>query len=176
VTSGGGRWGPRGTPAPGIQAAGGGGRVTNPLPAEELLPDGDGGVGVVGEDAVDAEAVEERQLGRLVAADAQVLRAGGVALAEVLREEGVLGPEGVGDVSLRGAPVVTRGPGEFFGEIALIRDTPRTATVRAAEDVRLVVVDRADFLDSIGAHPRCTHTAHTVAEARLLTATEAAGT
>jgi hypothetical protein len=38
-----------------------------------------------------------------------------------------------------------------------------------------VVVDRADFLDSIGAHPRCTHAARTEAEARLLTAVEAAG-
>ena len=34
VTSGGGRWGPREAPAPGIQAAGGAGLVTNPLPAE----------------------------------------------------------------------------------------------------------------------------------------------
>jgi hypothetical protein len=82
---------------------------------------------------------------------------------------------GTVDVSLRGAPVCTRGPGEFFGEIALIRDTPRTATVRAAEPVRLVVVDRAVFLDSIGAHPRCTHAAHSVAEERLLTVAEAAG-
>jgi monovalent cation:H+ antiporter, CPA1 family len=69
----------------------------------------------------------------------------------------------------------TRGSGEFFGEIALIRDTPRTATVPAAEPVQLVVVDRAAFLDSIGAHPRSTHTAHSVAEERLLTAAEAAG-
>jgi MFS family permease len=76
---------------------------------------------------------------------------------------------GTVDVSRRGAHVITRGPGEFFGEIALIRDTPRTATVRAAEAVELVVVDRADFLDSIGAHPRCTHAAHTEAEGRLLT-------
>lgn len=82
---------------------------------------------------------------------------------------------GTVDVSLRGASVCTRGPGEFFGEIALIRDTPRTATVRAAEPVQLVVIDRAAFLDSIGAHPRCTHAAHSVAEERLLTAAEAAG-
>lgn len=52
---------------------------------------------------------------------------------------------------------------------------PRTATVRAAEAVQLVVVDRAAFLDSIGAHPRCTHTANAVADARLLTVVEAAG-
>jgi MFS family permease len=82
---------------------------------------------------------------------------------------------GTVDVTRRGAHVCTRGPGEFFGEIALIRDTPRTATVRAAEAVQLVVVDRAAFLDSVGAHPRCTHAAHTEAEARLLTAVEASG-
>ena len=73
------------------------------------------------------------------------------------------------DVSPRGTHVITRGPGEFFGEIALICDTPRTATVRAGEAVQLVVVDRAAFLDSIGAHPRCTHAAHTVVDARVLT-------
>ena len=79
------------------------------------------------------------------------------------------------DVSAGTAHVITRGPGEFFGELALIRDTPRTATVRAAEPVHLVVVDRAAFLDSNGAHPRCTHTAHAEADARLLTAVETAG-
>jgi hypothetical protein len=100
---------------------------------------------------------------------------------ETVVQEGNPGDEfyvidtGTVDVLLRGAHVITRGPGEFFGEIALIRDTPRTATVRAAEAVHLVVVDRADFLDSVGAHPRCTHTAHTVAEARMVTAAEAAG-
>jgi hypothetical protein len=100
---------------------------------------------------------------------------------ETVVREGDAGDElyvidaGTVDVSLRGAHVITRGPGEFFGEIALIRDTPRTATVRTAELARLVVVDRADFLDSIGAHPRCTHTARTVAEARMVTAAEAAG-
>jgi predicted MFS family arabinose efflux permease len=104
------------------------------------------------------------------------LRAG-----ETVVQEGNRGDEfyvidtGTVDVSLRGAHVITRGPGEFFGEIALIRDTPRTATVRAAEAVQLVVVERAAFLDSIGAHPRCTHTANAVADARLLTVVEAAG-
>ncbi|HVB77398.1 MAG TPA: cyclic nucleotide-binding domain-containing protein [Candidatus Nitrosotalea sp.] len=35
------------------------------------------------------------------------------------------------------------GPGDFFGEMALIAEEPRTATIRALEDCRLLVLDRA---------------------------------
>ena len=35
--------------------------------------------------------------------------------------------------------------GDFFGEIALILDAPRSATVTATSDVRLLVIDRHAF-------------------------------
>lgn len=49
------------------------------------------------------------------------------------------------EVTEDGKPVATLGPGAFFGEIALLMDSPRTATVRARTPVRAYRLDREGF-------------------------------
>jgi CRP/FNR family cyclic AMP-dependent transcriptional regulator len=52
--------------------------------------------------------------------------------------------EGTADVKKGGRTINTLKPGDFFGEIALVSRTPRTATVVATSPVRaLVITDRS---------------------------------
>jgi hypothetical protein len=57
------------------------------------------------------------------------------------------------EIIVRGRVVNTIGPGEGFGEIALINDVPRTATVRALDDLDLFVLDREPFLEAVTGQP-----------------------
>lgn len=53
--------------------------------------------------------------------------------------------EGEGLVTVKGAEVAKVGPGSYFGEVALISDRTRTATVTAVTDLRCMVMTMWDF-------------------------------
>ena len=53
--------------------------------------------------------------------------------------------DGSVDVRRKGRSLNALGPGTFFGEIALVSDTPRTATVVATSPVRLLVITGQSF-------------------------------
>ncbi|HVN59665.1 MAG TPA: MFS transporter [Gaiellaceae bacterium] len=66
----------------------------------------------------------------------------------------------------RGSPTV-QGPGDFFGEIALLRDVPRTATVRARGEADLLAVERDDFIGAVTGYAPSAEAAEAVVTARI---------
>ncbi|MCX5794332.1 MAG: cyclic nucleotide-binding domain-containing protein [Elusimicrobia bacterium] len=63
-------------------------------------------------------------------------------------------------------PVATLGPGEFFGEMALLFKQPRNATVRALKSTRLFWLQTRDFKKVLGKNPSVARTIRKVAEER----------
>jgi CRP-like cAMP-binding protein len=52
-------------------------------------------------------------------------------------------------VTKEGRHVAALGPGDFVGEIALLRNVPRVATVTATSDTVLQALDRATFIPAV---------------------------
>jgi hypothetical protein len=75
--------------------------------------------------------------------------------------------DGSADVSVRGVARRALGPGDGFGEIALLRDTPRTATITATTHLRTLSLERADFLAAVTGNPRSRARAHDLVRTTL---------
>jgi MFS family permease len=75
--------------------------------------------------------------------------------------------EGELDVTIDGKPVSTLGAGDHFGEIALLREVPRTATVTARTDASLLALERDEFVSAVTGHPASREAADAVVAARL---------
>jgi MFS family permease len=74
--------------------------------------------------------------------------------------------EGEVAVTRGGAHVQDVGPGGYVGEIALLRDVPRTASVTAKTHVDLLALEREPFLLAVTGHPQSHDAAREVADAR----------
>jgi CRP/FNR family transcriptional regulator, cyclic AMP receptor protein len=88
------------------------------------------------------------------ASDTRVVPAG-----TVICEEGAPGQEMFGvvegkvELRLHGGRVITVGPDETFGEMALVDASGRSATATAVEDTTLAVIDKHRFLFLVGETP-----------------------
>jgi MFS family permease len=71
------------------------------------------------------------------------------------------------EILVDGAAPRREGEGSYFGEIALLRDVPRTATVRATAATDLFALDRDDFLPAVTGHAGSTEAAESVIGTRL---------
>jgi voltage-gated potassium channel len=73
--------------------------------------------------------------------------------------------QGTVEIDVQPNPV-RLGRGQFFGEIALLRDTVRTATVTAVEECQLLSLDIGDFRHLLETHPDLKATLERVAQER----------
>jgi MFS family permease len=109
-------------------------------------------------------AMKERVAATLVpvrvAAGERVIRAGDAGDRFYIVSAGEL------EIDAGGVHTAARG-GDYFGEIALLRDVPRTATVTATVDSQLYALQREAFLATVTGHSAAHAAGQQVAGARL---------
>jgi CRP/FNR family cyclic AMP-dependent transcriptional regulator len=99
--------------------------------------------------------LSKKELGQL----AKVTEDLDVRAGKVLCREGETGREffvileGEAEVAKDGDRISTLGPGDFFGEIALVEHRARTATVTAASDLRFFVLTSQAFWGLLDRQP-----------------------
>jgi len=102
------------------------------------------------------------QLDRLeVAAGRDLIRQGDVGDRFYVIDAGAF------DVLIDGRVVSTLTEGDHFGEVALLHDVPRTATVRATVDGAVWALDQEEFLATVTGMPQAAKAAHEVSAKRL---------
>ena len=85
-----------------------------------------------------------------------------IRAGRTLAEEGTVGREffvierGTAEVTQNGRVVSMLGPGDHFGEIALLHKGPRTASVTATSDMTVEVLTRSEFADLLDRAPELT--------------------
>jgi len=72
---------------------------------------------------------------------------------EAIGREFIIVLDGIVDVLIDGEVVATCGAGSFFGEIALLEDRQRVATVVAKTDVVVDVISPSEFSTLLADHP-----------------------
>jgi len=81
----------------------------------------------------------------------------------VLVEEGTVGREfffivdGTASVRRKGRRIATLGPGQYFGELALLDRKPRSATIVSETDMTLLVLEQRSFNGLLDAMPALAH-------------------
>jgi CRP-like cAMP-binding protein len=96
--------------------------------------------------------------------------AGGVVVAEgEVGDRFYVIESGEAEVTVEGRMLRGTLVGDSFGEIALLRDVPRTATVTARTAMQLLALERLPFLEAVTRCAPGVRAADEIAEARLAT-------
>jgi len=106
-----------------------------------------------------------RQLDRIATpAGTEVIRQGDVGDRFYVIDDGRF------EIVIDGKRIALQGEGQYFGEIALLKDVPRTATVRAVEDGAVWALDQEEFLATLTDLPQAASAAHAISAERIRTA------